>query len=66
MLVRRFTAEDSCREVQPFGGAADVIGEILTWVGVAIAALATYALYRSAVDPSESKDKTESKQHSRS
>jgi hypothetical protein len=25
-----------------------VIGEILTWVGVAIAAMATYALYRSA------------------
>jgi hypothetical protein len=35
-----------------------LIGEILTWVGVGIAAFATYALYRSAVAvaPEESKE----------
>jgi hypothetical protein len=39
-----------------------VIGEILTWVGVAIAALMTFALYRSAERSSlaaESKDTRE-------
>jgi hypothetical protein len=29
-------------------GASRVLGEILTWLGVAVAALATYAMYRSA------------------
>ncbi len=43
-----------------------MIGEILTWVGVAIAAFATYALYRSAVGPGDSNDKQETEQRSRS
>jgi hypothetical protein len=35
-----------------------LLGEILTWVGVAVAAAATYAMYRSAVstDPKDRAD----------
>ena len=41
-----------------------MIGEILTWAGVAIAALATFALYRSAEKANlagESKDRRDKK-----
>jgi hypothetical protein len=48
MCVLRDLAEDTCSKLQHSEGQTDVIGEILTWLGVGIAALATFALYRSA------------------
>lgn len=37
-----------------------MIGEILTWTGVAIAVIGTYALYRSAVSANQSCEARES------
>ena len=48
MCVLRDPAEDTRRRFQCSEGQSDVIGEILTWMGVGAAALFTYAMYRSA------------------